>query len=83
MLPSGLPKRSKDSGQASCVEVDVSSEVSVNEAFESLDSLDVLINNAGIASVGNGGDTGEEMDRVYAVNVKGVFNCAPGLPSQN
>ena len=66
-----------DSGQASCVEVDVSSEVSVNEAFESLDSLDVLINNAGIASVGNvEATTGEEMDRVYAVNVKGVFNCA-------
>jgi 2-keto-3-deoxy-L-fuconate dehydrogenase len=63
-------------GQATCVEVDVSSESSVQSAFDSLDRVDVLINNAGIASVGNvETTTGEEMDRVYAVNVKGVFHC--------
>lgn len=64
------------SGQASCVEADVSSEASVQAAFDSLDRVDVLVNNAGIASVGNvEATTGEEMDRVYSVNVKGVFHC--------
>jgi len=64
------------SGQATCIEVDVSSEPSVQSAFDSLDRVDVLVNNAGIASVGNvEATTGEEMDRVYAVNVKGVFHC--------
>ena len=64
------------SSQASWIEVDVSSEASVQLAFDSLDRVDVLINNAGIASVGNvETTTGEEMDRVYNVNVKGVFHC--------
>ena len=64
------------SSQASWIEVDVSSEASVQSAFDSLDRVDVLINNAGIASVGNvETTTGEEMDRVYNVNVKGVFHC--------
>ena len=40
-------------------------------------SIDVLINNAGIAHVGTIEDTApEDLDRIYGVNVKGVFNCA-------
>ena len=39
-------------------------------------TLDVLINNAGIAHVGNVLTTTEEdFDRVLSVNVKGVYNC--------
>lgn len=39
-------------------------------------SLDILINNAGIAHIGNAEATTEEdMDRIYHVNIKGVFNC--------
>ena len=38
--------------------------------------LDVLINNAGIAHVGNLEGTSEsDLDRLYSVNVKGVYNC--------
>ena len=38
--------------------------------------IDVLINNAGIADVGNVENTTEEdMDRLYQVNIKGVYNC--------
>jgi 2-keto-3-deoxy-L-fuconate dehydrogenase len=37
--------------------------------------LDVLVNNAGIGHVGTLlQTTGEDMDRMYAVNVRGVFN---------
>lgn len=38
--------------------------------------IDILINNAGIAHIGNVENTTEmDLDRVYAVNVKGVYNC--------
>jgi 2-keto-3-deoxy-L-fuconate dehydrogenase len=39
-------------------------------------ALNLLVNNAGIAHVGKAGDTSEEdFDRLYRVNVKGVFLC--------
>ena len=38
--------------------------------------IDILINNAGIAHIGNVEKTTEaDMDKLYAVNVKGVYNC--------
>lgn len=38
--------------------------------------LDILINNAGIAHIGNVETTEEaDLDRVYKVNIKGVYNC--------
>ncbi len=45
--------------------------------------LDVLVNNAGIGCVGTLLQTsGEDMDRLYAVNVRGVFNLTKAfLPS--
>ncbi len=44
--------------------------------------LDVLVNNAGIGHVGTLLQTsGEDLDRLYAVNVRGVFNaCSAFLP---
>ena len=39
--------------------------------------LDILVNNAGIAGVGTVQQTTEaDMDRLYRVNVKGVYFCA-------
>jgi len=39
-------------------------------------SIDILINNAGIAHIGNVENTAEaDMDKIYAVNIKGVYNC--------
>jgi NAD(P)-dependent dehydrogenase (short-subunit alcohol dehydrogenase family) len=38
--------------------------------------IDILVNNAGIAHVGNLEQTSEEdLDRIYSVNVKGVYQC--------
>ena len=40
-------------------------------------SVDVLINNAGIAHVGNIEACSEEdLDRLYEINIKGVYNCS-------
>jgi 2-keto-3-deoxy-L-fuconate dehydrogenase len=38
--------------------------------------IDILVNNAGIAHVGNlEGTTEEDLDRIFAVNVKGIYHC--------
>ena len=67
-------------GSATHIVCDVSSQVEVDAAFahvaSSLGALDVLVNSAGIAHVGSVEQTLEaDFDRVYAVNVKGVYNC--------
>ena len=39
-------------------------------------TIDILVNNAGIAHVGNIEGTAEaDIDRLYQVNIKGVYNC--------
>ncbi|MCB0651888.1 MAG: SDR family oxidoreductase [Saprospiraceae bacterium] len=38
--------------------------------------IDILVNNAGIAHVGNVENTQpEDLDRLYSVNIKGIYNC--------
>lgn len=68
-----------EGGTAKGVTCDVSDPKSVKEAFElSLNNsaLDILINNAGIAHIGNVSNTSpDDMDLIYKVNVKGVYNC--------
>jgi 2-keto-3-deoxy-L-fuconate dehydrogenase len=55
---------------------DVSNQQQVNEVFQKIEGLNILINNAGIAHVGNVVNTNEEdFDRVYKINVKGAYNC--------
>ncbi|AWW32491.1 short-chain dehydrogenase [Echinicola strongylocentroti] len=42
-------------------------------------NIDVLVNNAGISHIGNLENTGEDdFDRLYQVNVKGIYNCSLG-----
>ncbi|HRJ72046.1 MAG TPA: SDR family oxidoreductase [Terrimicrobiaceae bacterium] len=63
-------------GTARVLACDVSDAASVQKAFESINDLDIVVNNAGIAHVGNVEQTRtEDMDRIYAVNVKGVYHC--------
>jgi NAD(P)-dependent dehydrogenase (short-subunit alcohol dehydrogenase family) len=71
----------KAGGAAAQIECDVSDARSVTAAFERFDRevprLDILVNNAGIAHVGAVENTSEEdFDRIYAVNVKGVYLCS-------
>ena len=48
----------------------------INQITES-SSVDILINNAGIAHIGNIELCAEEdLDRLYEINIKGVYNCA-------
>ena len=58
---------------------DVADEESVRTTLEAVAAagrLDILVCNAGISSVGDVlKTTAEEMDRVYRVNVRGVFYC--------
>jgi len=58
---------------------DVADESDVERAFgEVLGSggIDILVNNAGIAHIGNvESTTGADFDRIYRVNVKGVYHC--------
>ncbi|HKN00282.1 MAG TPA: SDR family oxidoreductase [Candidatus Binataceae bacterium] len=68
-------------GKATLVQCDVASAASVAAAFERVDRdagrVDILVNNAGIAHVGTVESTTEaDLDRVYAVNVKGIFLCS-------
>ncbi|MCX6855926.1 MAG: SDR family NAD(P)-dependent oxidoreductase [Verrucomicrobia bacterium] len=45
--------------------------------------IDILVNNAGVAHIGTLLTTTEaEMDRLYRINIKGVFNCSQAAVSQ-
>ena len=67
-------------GTAVRVACDVTRQPDVVRAFETVAARfgapDILVNSAGVAHVGTVEQTTEdELDRVYAVNVKGVYNC--------
>lgn len=68
-------------GKASVVGCDVADAGSVDAAFAKVIAesgrIDILVNNAGIAHIGAVANTTEEdFDRIYSVNVKGVFLCS-------
>ncbi|MDC2889302.1 SDR family NAD(P)-dependent oxidoreductase [Psychrosphaera algicola] len=71
-------------GNAEAVALDVSNHQLTKETFDNIADkhgrIDVLVNNAGIGSVGTLEQTPEdELDKVYRVNVKGVYNCAQAV----
>jgi NAD(P)-dependent dehydrogenase (short-subunit alcohol dehydrogenase family) len=60
---------------AKVIGCDVSDHGAVHDALAEL-PIDVLVNNAGIAHIGTVETTSEEdFDRIYRVNVKGVYNA--------
>jgi 2-keto-3-deoxy-L-fuconate dehydrogenase len=55
---------------------DVTNQQQVNAMFEKIGKVDILVNSAGVSHVGNiENTTSEDMDRLYQVNVKGVYHC--------
>jgi 2-keto-3-deoxy-L-fuconate dehydrogenase len=68
-------------GRSAAISCDVSDGGQVARVFDRIvaehDRVDILVNNAGIAHVGTIERTTEaDFDRLYAVNVKGVYLCA-------
>jgi 2-keto-3-deoxy-L-fuconate dehydrogenase len=65
------------SGRAELAVVDVSDEGAVLALERRLPPVHVLVANAGIGHVGDlSNTTAADLDRLYAVNVRGVFNCS-------
>lgn len=65
-----------DGGSAFLHQCDISKQDQVISTFRNIASIHILVNNAGIAHVGNLENTTEEdLDRLYQVNIKGTYNC--------
>lgn len=63
-------------GTASTHAVDVTEQGTVRQIFSAVGTIDILVNCAGISHIGRADTTSEEdFDRVYRVNVKGIYNC--------
>jgi NAD(P)-dependent dehydrogenase (short-subunit alcohol dehydrogenase family) len=66
-------------GNAMAFACDVSVQDDVKASFEKIfrhGHINILVNNAGISHVGNLETTPElDFDRIYRVNVKGMYNC--------
>ncbi|MCU0449003.1 MAG: glucose 1-dehydrogenase [Bernardetiaceae bacterium] len=67
-------------GRAWCLPANVADHAQVQAVFgqiaEQFGRVDILVNNAGIAHIGNLENTAEaDFDRIFQVNVKGVYNC--------
>lgn len=74
-------------GIAEAFQCDVSIQKDVLAIVNKIGRVDILVNNAGIAHIGRVDNTSaEDFDRVYQVNVKGVYNllfaCIPIMKEQ-
>jgi len=50
--------------------------IAVMDGIAARGRIDILVNNAGVAHVGNVESTSEaDLDRLFSINVKGVYNC--------
>jgi NAD(P)-dependent dehydrogenase (short-subunit alcohol dehydrogenase family) len=69
---------SKKGQNVQFIQTDVSDFNSVKTTFEQIpDTIDVLVNNAGVSHVGNLEETSEEdFERLFQVNVKGIYTCS-------
>jgi 2-keto-3-deoxy-L-fuconate dehydrogenase len=66
-------------GNATAYRCDVSQQESVKAVFNKVSQeghIHILVNNAGISHVGNlEGTTEQDFDKIFCVNVKGMYNC--------
>ncbi len=74
-----IDKIKASGGKATAYKCDVTNQKEVASVIGRISdnsSIDILVNNAGIAHVGNlEGTLEEDLDRLYNVNIKGVYNC--------
>jgi 2-keto-3-deoxy-L-fuconate dehydrogenase len=60
-----------------CDVTDTAATGALLESIGAANQIDILVNNAGVAHVGNLENTSEaDLDRLYQVNIKGVYNCS-------
>ena len=60
-----------------CDVIDTAATAALLESIGAVNRIDILVNNAGVAHVGNLENTSEaDLDRLYQVNIKGVYNCS-------
>ena len=71
-----------EEGKAFAHPCDVTNQSQVSDTLSKIGRIDILVNSAGISHIGKADSTSEEdFDRVYKVNVKGVYNClAAAIP---
>lgn len=63
-------------GNAAAYSCDISNQALVINTFNKIGNIDLLVNNAGIAHVGNVENTGTaDFEKIFNVNVKGAYNC--------
>jgi 2-keto-3-deoxy-L-fuconate dehydrogenase len=63
-------------GRAVAHACDVTNQEQVRGLFSRIGRIDILVNSAGISHIGRADTTSEEdFDKVYKVNVKGIYNC--------
>lgn len=66
----------KNGGKAFSLICNVTDQQQVVNAFNSLESINILVNCAGISHIGKADTTTEvDFERVFNVNVKGTYNC--------
>ncbi|MGN6618770.1 MAG: SDR family NAD(P)-dependent oxidoreductase [Ilyomonas sp.] len=66
----------QNNGNASLHVCDVTNQQQVIDTFNKIERIDILVNSAGISHIGKVETTSEEdFDRLFKVNVKGVYNC--------
>ena len=68
-----------EGGKAYAHVVDISRQADVVKVIDEIaagQKINILVNNAGIAHIGKADTTSEsDFDRIYSVNIKGVYNC--------
>lgn len=70
-------------GKAFMRACDVTNQEEVLNVFEAIGKVHILVNSAGISHVGSLENTTEnDMDRIYNVNIKGVYNCMKAVTPQ-
>jgi 2-keto-3-deoxy-L-fuconate dehydrogenase len=66
----------KEGKKGTAHQADVTNQSAIKSLLEKIGRIEILVNCAGISNIGKADNTDEEdFDRVFKVNVKGMYNC--------